>query len=215
MIVDMHIHTIVSSPCSSIDPLECIETAISLGLDAVCITEHETLEGARVIKELAAGYSEIRVFEGIEVLSQEGHLLVYGYSEDIKGVPSAREVIEIVESAGGIVVPAHPWRKPFGWYTGGLDKPVEDTEFPRLFSVIEMYNGLQSQSQNQLGEDYCRNFGVRGIGGSDAHWMEGLGAVVTEFEEDIEDERHLVHLLRNGSYTARLTDRYYKNQQER
>ena len=212
MLIDMHVHTIVSSPCSSIDPVECIERALEAGLDAICVTEHETLEGARVVKEIAGGYPGFKVFVGIEVMSREGHLLVYGYEKDIPGVPPAAQVIKMVESAGGIVIPAHPWRSPFGWCSSVLDKPVEDTEFPSLFKVIEMYNGQQSIEQNQKGEDYCRNFNIPGTGGSDAHWISALGCAVTKFEEDLEDERHLVHALKSGRYSAELRPSYYKEQ---
>lgn len=213
MLIDMHIHTIVSSPCSSIDPVECIERAIEIGLDAICITEHETMEGARVVKEIAEDYPALKVFMGIEVMSREGHLLVYGYDRDIRGVPPAEEVVALVELEGGIVIPAHPWRSPFGWSSTVLDSPIEETEFPKLFSVIEMYNGQQTIEQNQKGEDYCKAFNVPGIGGSDAHWITAVGCAVTEFEAVIEDERHLVEVLKSGGYTAKLQPSYYKEQE--
>jgi len=210
VIVDMHIHTMVSSPCSVIDPVECIERAIDIGLDAVVITEHDTLEGARVVKEMAADYPDLKVLVGMEVMSRESHLLIYGYDEDIGGVPPASEVVAAVASAGGIVVPAHPWRQPFGWFSGVLEKPLEETEFPDLFDVIEMYNGQQTVEENKRGEEYCKTTGAFGIGGSDAHVLEDVGCVITEFEEDIEDERHLVELLKSGRYRAKLQDHYYR-----
>ena len=209
MIIDMHIHTMVSSPCSFIDPVECIETAIARGLDGICITEHDALEGSRVLKDIARGYDEIVVLSGIEVLSREGHLLVYGHDEDISGVPSAHEVIKIVSASGGIVVPAHPWRSPFGWYSGSLDRPLEETEFAKLFKVIEKFNGSSSPKQNKEGENYCLKTGVLGIGGSDAHNVNDIGCCVTVFEDAITDERELVAALRAGRYQAQMNGRYF------
>jgi len=210
MVIDMHVHTMVSSPCSSIDPVECIERALALGLEGICITEHDALEGSRVVKELARDYRKIRVFSGIEVLSREGHLLVYGYDADITGVPSAREVLDIVGKADGIVIPAHPWRLPFGWYSGSLDRPLEETEFAEFFRVIEKFNGASSIKQNQEGENYCARTGAFGIGGSDAHVTADLGCCVTVFEDEIADEKELVRALRSGRFKARQNDRYFE-----
>jgi predicted metal-dependent phosphoesterase TrpH len=210
LIFDMHIHTIVSSPCSSIDPVECVEAAIARGLDGICITEHGALEGARVVKEIAAGYNNLIVLAGIEVLSREGHLLVYGFDEDIPGVPDATEVIRIVEENGGIVAPAHPWRAPFGWYSGTLDKPLEETKFPALFKIIEKFNGLSSPKQNQKGELYCEKTGTHGIGGSDAHNVKDIGCCTTFFEDIITDERRLVAALRAGRFKAKMNESYFE-----
>jgi histidinol phosphatase-like PHP family hydrolase len=206
----MHIHTMVSSPCSYIDPVECIETAIALGLDGICITEHDALEGSRVVKEIARGYENIVVFSGMEVLSRESHLLVYGHDEDITGVPSARDVIDIAESAGGIVVAAHPWRSPFGWYSGTLDRPLEETDFAELFKVIEKASGSSSVKQNKAAEEYCLKTGVFGIGGSDAHNVGDIGCCVTDFEGGIGDEKDLVAALREGRYKAVMNSRYFE-----
>lgn len=215
MKIDMHIHTIVSSTCSTIDPIECLEKAIELGLDGICITEHDTHEGARVVKEIAADFPDIIVFEGMEIMSREGHLLIYGYGEDIGGVPPAEEIVKIVTGAGGIVIPAHPWRQPFGWYSGGVPGTgIEDTKFPELFSVIEKHNGLQSPEQNGKGEKYCEKMGVRGIGGSDAHWIDGMGVAITEFEDEPADEWELVQAIKNGAYESRLTERYHELHQQ-
>lgn len=210
MKIDMHIHTIVSSPCSAIDPVECIEKAIHAGLDAICVTEHGTVEGGHVVREIASGYKGIRVFAGIEVMCREGHMLVYGYEEDIIGVKPVEDVKKLVESAGGILIPAHPWRSPFGWYDGSLDRPIEETDFPKLFKVIEMYNGQQSIIENQRGETYCREMGIPGIGGSDAHIIECVGCVITEFEDEIVNEKELVQAIREGNFKAELRPEYYK-----
>lgn len=205
----MHLHTMVSSPCSIIDPVECIERAIYMGLDAICITEHGTVEGGHVVREIASGYKDLKVFAGIEVMCREGHMLVYGFEEDIVGVKPVHDVKKIVESAGGILVPAHPWRSPFGWYDGTLDRPIEDTDFPKLFKVIEMYNGQQSVIENQRGESFCRETGIHGIGGSDAHILEAIGCVYTVFEDEIVNEKELVQAIKSGRYQAELRPEYY------
>lgn len=209
MIIDMHVHTMVSSPCSMIDPVECIEAAISFGLDGICITEHDKIEGGRIVKEIAGSYKNIVVLSGIEVQSREGHLLVYGYEKDFSSVLPAEEVISMVNAAGGIVIPAHPWRAPFGWYSGSIDRPLEDTDFPSLFKVIESCSGSSSPKQNQSAADYCAKTGAVGIGGSDAHNISDLGCCVTVFEEKIYNEESLVRALKAGRFAAKMNARYF------
>jgi hypothetical protein len=210
MIFDLHIHTIVASTCSSIDPVECVEAAIARGLDGICVTEHDSLEGGRALKQIAADYPRLIVLEGMEVSSREGHLLVYGFDREIKGSPHARDVIDAVSSAGGIVIPAHPWRAPFGWYSGSLEKPLEDTDFPELFSIIEKYNGLSSPEQNRCADEYCAKTSALGAGGSDAHVASDIGCCVTVFEDEITDERSLVEALLSGRFRAEMRDSYHK-----
>jgi predicted metal-dependent phosphoesterase TrpH len=203
MIVDMHLHTMISSTCSLIDPDECITAALALGLDAICVTEHETLEGGRVMKELGKK-SGLLVFAGMEVTSREGHILIYGYDKDIKGILPAAEIVRVVETAGGIAVPAHPWRRVFGWYTGPIERNLEETEFAKIFKVIEKYNGFNTAEQNKTADDFCAATGIFGTGGSDAHTVAQIGAAVTEFEDYFDNEKDLVSALRSGRFTARF-----------
>ncbi|MEW5946181.1 MAG: PHP domain-containing protein, partial [bacterium] len=93
MVVDMHVHTMVSSLCSVIDPDELVRYALESGLDALCVTEHETLEGARVVKEIGRRHG-FRVFEGYEAVAREGHVLVFGCGEEIRGVVPAERIVE-------------------------------------------------------------------------------------------------------------------------
>ena len=203
MIVDMHIHTMISSTCSYIDPDECIQKALEEELDAIVITEHDTHEGGRVMKDMAQG-SGLLVLAGMELMAREGHLLIFGYDQDIKGILPAEEIIATVTAAGGLVVPAHPWRSPFGWYSGAIDRPLEETEFARLFRVVEMFNGQSTPDENKKGQAYCETTGVFGIGGSDAHRLECVGCVVTEFEDEFDNERDMVEALLSGRYEARI-----------
>lgn len=193
-----------------IAPEECLEKAIEAGLDAICITEHGTLEGAREMKSLASKYKEIKVFAGMEVAARECHILVFGYSRDMYGNIPAREVVRLVEAEGGIAIAAHPWRFPFGWFRTPKQSASAEADFNRLFKVIEMYNGYSTPNDHARAEGYCRRYLVPGTGGSDAHSPEDIGAVVTQFVSDIENEEQLVKALKSGSFVAKLRKKYYE-----
>jgi len=207
MIIDMHVHTMVSSVCSSIAPEDLVKTAMEIGLDGICVTEHGAIEGAMVAKEIGRKY-DFPIFTGMEVQSREGHLLLFGYMEKIEGVLPAHEIIDMVEAVGGIVIPAHPYRVPFGWYSGAVEQALEESEFVKMFRVIEMYNGLSLPEENRTAEEFCKKTGIYGIGGSDAHWIGDVGCCTTIFEAEIADEKQLMEELKKGTYSAKINDNY-------
>ncbi|MBK7994444.1 MAG: PHP domain-containing protein [Blastocatellia bacterium] len=60
MIIDLHIHTIYSQD-SLIAPEDLIEQAISVGLDAVCVMEHNSFQASETAEEFALG-TGLKVF---------------------------------------------------------------------------------------------------------------------------------------------------------
>lgn len=78
MPVDLHIHTTSSDGCCT--PAEIVGLARSVGLEAIAITDHDTLEG--IVPAVSAGLSNaIEVIPGIELGShyqgEEIHILGY------------------------------------------------------------------------------------------------------------------------------------------
>src|SRR4051794_14574925 len=79
MIIDLHVHTIYSQD-SLLAPEDMIERALDLGLDGICVTEHDSLVASRTAEEFAEG-TPLIVFRGVEATTDIGHLLVYGVTE--------------------------------------------------------------------------------------------------------------------------------------
>jgi predicted metal-dependent phosphoesterase TrpH len=50
MYFDMHVHSSIS-PCSQLDLDEILRHARSIGLDGVCITDHDTMEARYLLNE--------------------------------------------------------------------------------------------------------------------------------------------------------------------
>src|SRR5215468_263156 len=114
MLIDMHVHTIYSRD-SLIAPEDLIEQAIQLGLDGICVTEHDSIRASEVVEEFAVG-TQLKVFRGVEATTDIGHILVYGvtpeqweFYEGRSGIP-AQEMIDRVREWGGVCIPAHPFR---------------------------------------------------------------------------------------------------------
>ena len=116
MRIDLHIHTRPRSPCSAIDPADLVEAARRAGLDGICLTEHQNRWAPEEVEELARK-GGIRIFQGNEVTTNQGDILVLGYDRDIKGVVAVQDLRKDVEAVGGVMIAAHPfsWFSPF-WY---------------------------------------------------------------------------------------------------
>jgi len=200
MLVDMHVHTTVSSPCSFIDPESMIMWADRMGLDAVCVTEHDEIGGAQFAYELGRSRG-FRVFRGVEVYTERGDVLVFGMLRDARSwqVPY-EELLEEVHAAGGIVIPAHPWRG-----LGGLEDLLAKEGMREMLSTcdaLEVINGGTSRDHNAVAAEAARLFGLPGVGGSDAHHLAQLGRALTEFERELESEEDLVREVRAGRCRA-------------
>src|SRR5271157_73994 len=94
--IDLHIHTRPRSPCSAIDPADLLKEARRAALDALCLTEHQNRWGDREIKELA-GNGGIHVFQGNEITTNQGDVLVFGYHEDLQGVVPIQDLHKAVK----------------------------------------------------------------------------------------------------------------------
>ncbi len=70
MIFDMHIHTTISS-CSRLNVHELIETAGRIGLDGICITDHESMAVGKYIGE-GRQPNGLTVIIGMEYKTPEG-----------------------------------------------------------------------------------------------------------------------------------------------
>lgn len=79
MEADLHVHTKASD--GTLSPAQCIKMAISLGLKAISITDHDTTEGLEEAIAEAAKYPDFTFVPGIEVSSDyfgvEVHILGY------------------------------------------------------------------------------------------------------------------------------------------
>jgi hypothetical protein len=200
MLVDLHIHTNVSSPCSQIDPHHLVKVAPEIGLDAVCVTEHEEMEGAEVTWRLGRE-AGITVFRGVEVYTELGDMLVFGLSRGHFPLQTPFEdLLSEVREAGGVIIPCHPCRGSLGFHaTLGQEK----ADFLlRNIDAIEVRNGGSSPESNHAAEMVAREYGLPGVGGSDAHFLMQVGRCLTVFERDIRDEDDLAREIKAGRCRA-------------
>ena len=105
------------------------------------------------------------------------------------------------------MIAAHPYRRRFIEEPAGrpgvrnemLEKASQDIFF-QMCQGIEVLNGrgltIQNEFSQELGGILCTNM----TAGSDAHKVEQIGTVATEFQRPISCLQDLIQELRGGNY---------------
>lgn len=204
MRVDLHIHTRPRSSCSSIDPPELLEAARQAGLDGICLTEHQSRWPPEEVRDLARS-GGIRIFQGNEITTNQGDILVFGYDEDIKGVVAIQDLRREVEAAGGLMIAAHPFRGFLLFGYAQLQLNVEQACRRAVFQHIdglEIHNCKVTDPENEMARRVAERLNLLGFAGSDAHRLDEVGRCLTLLPRKVHSERELVEELRSGRFTT-------------
>jgi hypothetical protein len=206
MRIDLHIHTRPRSSCSAIDPSALLEEARRAGLDGICLTEHQNRWSPAELEEFM-GASGIRIFQGNEITTNQGDILVFGYDRDVKGVVPIQELRKEVEEVGGLMIAAHPFR---GFLLFGISQLQLDVGQACKRAVFQHVDGLEIQNckvtdpENDMARRVSGRLGLLGVAGSDAHRLDEVGRCVTKFEREVRTERELIEEIRAGRFTVEV-----------
>lgn len=189
-------------------PEGLIEAARRRELDAVCVTDHFSVEGANVTQDLARKV-DYPVFRAVEARTDWGDMLVFGYYRDIPEGISLQDLCWFVHEVGGLVFVAHPFHTRGGpsltlaFRGRGLDLETDWDQVSVLKELdgVETLNGNVSPEDNAAARRLARRLGVPGIGGSDAHAVDMVGSAATRFSATIRSDADLVGALKTGDYT--------------
>ncbi len=207
MIIDLHTHTQPNSDDSHVGPDQLIERAKQLGLDGVCITDHDRFWRHEEIATLAKAHNFL-VLPGCEVTTEEGHLLVFGLRQYVFGMHRAAFVRRLVDQAGGAMLLAHPYRRTYYRerereghvaYRAMVERACTNRVFS-LVEGIEVLNGRGSDPENAFALDIAERLNLKGVGTSDSHRMQDLGTFATEFQRPVRCLEDLVAELKAGRF---------------
>jgi predicted metal-dependent phosphoesterase TrpH len=205
--IDLHIHTNQLSPDSIMSPEEAIQTAIEMGLQGICFTEHDRAWELPAITDLSSKFN-FPVFRGVEVMVKEGgEILVFGLNVNFKTVIDVQTLRNMVLEADGFMIAAHPFRGfPCNAITE-FDKAAELVLKRPVFDKIdalEGYNGRNMAGNNVFACQLAEQLGVQTSGGSDAHFKGELGKCVTIFEKTIRNETEFLAELKAGRFSGSM-----------
>jgi len=188
MLIDIHVHS-DNSQCSVMPVSEIIARAKRLGLDGVCITDHDT---TNVLAQIDEGFQSdgLLVLVGMEYTTPQGDFLCYGNVESLVPGLDAPDVFLAVHQVGGAVVAAHPFR---GWRPSDVSV-LGDCRL----AAIEVVNGRNTDAEDDLAAQLAQLNCKPCTAGSDAHSFDELGRFPTHFTVDIASREDLVNALNNG-----------------
>ena len=205
MLVDLHTHTDPLSHDSLLTPDGLIELAKAAGLDGICLTEHDFFWEPDRARELRRKHNFL-VIPGIEVNTEDGHVVVFGLEKYVYGMHRVRELATLVDQAGGVMIAAHPYRRqlPFelrheGDWSAALERAAANPTYPRV-AALESHNGRGTTRENAFARELAERLGLPQTAGSDAHTSADVGTCATEFEREISGLDDLIQELRAGRF---------------
>ena len=170
---DLHVHSTYSSD-SIITPKELVFYAKKRGLNAVAVTDHNQVEGARKI----AKETDFLIIPGIEVSSLSGHIVGLCVDEIIPRDLSADETVDRIHRAGGVAIACHP----YALFKGSIGKHVT-----AKFDAVETINAssFPFKSASSKAEKLSERFHLPRVAGTDAHYDPVIGCAYTVIDSEV------------------------------
>ncbi len=195
----MHVHTPKSTCYSeqSVTPEQIVDAALAVGLEAITITDHNTVGAIDNIRQVA-GKKGLFVFPGIELSAKGGHAIAifdvdtplemledfldyigvaqegWGDAATMAG-DGIEDVFQKIEERGGLAVAAHIERWPSGFLETNESRRVKmrihsNKYLGALEITVPQHKGLWNTGQVR---GYPKKYAC--IQGSDAHALDEVG----------------------------------------
>ena len=211
MKLDLHVHTGHSFDSSG-EPAEIIRAAEVVGLDAIAITDHDTMSAVGLVKKLS---SKITIIPGMEITSMQGtHVIgLFLQSEII-----SRDIFEIIDeihAQDGLVLMPHPFREGSGFLSHRFHEKIYDgDQFEKIIEQIDLVEAFTYRADPEDIIDTGKFLAVHPelavSSGSNAHTITDIGKAYFEIEEFDTDNLNEIkyalldapRLLRYEAYSA-------------
>ena len=168
-----------------------LEHSCKQGLDAVFVTNHNTLDGYRQMLEYKNDhekFKDIGVFAAEEITTNSGeHVLAYGIHDAIAPGITLEEALDAIRDQGAVSSAPHPFS-----LINGLRENAKRCE------MIEVFNSNNVDVfSNARAVQFAHDYRMVRVAGSDSHVLSTLGRCINviDSENDIDD---ILHAMRKG-----------------
>lgn len=160
-----------------------LERANLLGLDAIFVTNHNTLDGYHQLLEYKNDHEKFKnidVFPAEEITTDTGaHVLAYGIHDVIEAELPLDEIIDKVKEQGGVSSAPHPF---------SLLDALRDSA--KKCDMVEVFNSNNVDIlSNARATQFALDNNMIQVAGSDSHVLSTLGrcANVIDSENNLDD----------------------------
>ncbi|MBI3923578.1 MAG: PHP domain-containing protein [Armatimonadetes bacterium] len=175
MRLDLHLHTCYSYD-SLTPPEEVVRRARLAGLDAIAVTDHNSIDGAFH----AAECSDFPVILGEEVASGEGDIIGLFLKEWIPPSLGALETVGRIKEQGGVVYIPHPLCR-------GVPSKVGRQTLAEILPEVDVIEGINARvpfpSDNLAAQRLAVDHSLAVGAGSDGHFGFEVGRAGVEMEQ--------------------------------
>lgn len=174
--VDLHTHTMWSGD-STTTPDEFAAAVVASDIDVVCITDHNTIDGALELRDRL----DCRVIIGEELRTAAGEIIGLFLDERVPMGVGPVDAARAIRDQGGIVYIPHP----FDPMRRNLNEAaLYELAQADLIDAVEVLNAKTSlPSLNRRALAFAAEFGIVGGAGSDGHVPDALGAAYVEMPD--------------------------------
>jgi predicted metal-dependent phosphoesterase TrpH len=168
---------------------EIIDRCLKVGINCLGIADHNRLEGALEMKEIAP----FAIIPGEEILTTEGEVIGFFLSQEIPSKLSMKETMARIKAQNGLVCIPHPYDKlRFSLFK---DQVFED--IIREVDIIEVFNARSlSRASSTRAWQLARKYGKLASAGSDAHTLPEIGNAYVEMPDFYSKDEFLASLAR-------------------
>jgi len=197
--VDLHVHTIYSK--DSLTGLSnLIESVQQRGLTSLAITDHNTVEGALRLRDIAP----FPVIVGEEIRTCYGEISGLFIEHEIPRGLSPQETIAAIHEQGGLVYLPHPADS----VRRSVLRQASVMAIIEQVDIIEVYNSrVLTNRDNRAAANLADTYHIAHGAGSDAHTPHEVGnAYVLIPQCDLTDATSFLAAIREGTVTGNLSN---------
>ncbi len=170
---DLHIHSIYSDGCTTLEGI--VQIALKKNLTVISKADHNTCRGNQKLANLCREKGLLFI-PSIEVSSKEGHIVIAGVDQWVKGSFNAEETAEKAHERGGIAILAHPYYKGSQRERAFSKKGIDAIELLNGASPFGNIHALRRLKQKLIPPNLCL------MVGSDSHSGFLFGEYLNIFE---------------------------------